>query len=134
MSNLLDRATIFSQTDYKIEKVEIPEWNGHVFVRSMTGLERDRYEASVVQRSKNSSEVEVILEGARGRLVALTTCDENGNLIFEESDLKELNERNANVLDRLFTISSRLSGLTQDDMDELTTNFSETKPELSFSP
>ena len=55
MSNLLTRDTMLSASDIEIELVEVPEWGGHVFVKGMSGTERDQFEASITeQRGKDA--------------------------------------------------------------------------------
>ena len=46
---LLSRDEILAASDLTKELVEVPEWGGSVYVRAMTGTERDSYEESVLE-------------------------------------------------------------------------------------
>jgi hypothetical protein len=117
---ILTRQAILACNDLKTETVSVPEWGGEVIVRSMTGAQRDEYEAAVMQqRGKN---VQINLRGARARMVAWTVVDENGQRLFEPNDVDALGEKNAAALDLVFGIAMRLSGMTKADVDELTAN------------
>ena len=39
---ILDRASILGSDDREIERVPVPEWGGFVFVRNLSGAERDQ--------------------------------------------------------------------------------------------
>jgi hypothetical protein len=117
--NFLNRDAILKAEDYKIEEVEMPEWGGTVFVRSLTGAERDQYEASMATLDKKGNVRDIHMENIRARLVALTVCDETGQRLFGDTDVKALGEKNAAALERVFQAAQRLSGLTKRDLDEL---------------
>lgn len=106
--NIDDRATL--------ERVEIPEWGGEAYVRIMSGRERDALEESFRQGKK------VSMLDARAKLVAKTLCDENGKRIFQDSDVPELTKKSAAVLDRLFDVAARLSGMAANDVEDLVKN------------
>lgn len=128
MSNLT-RDDILKAKDVKIEKVKV--WGGTVCVRGMTGTERDKFEAGIIQvRGKEQS---VNLRNVRAKLCALTMCDADGNLLFTESDVALLGERSAVELQKVFVVAQRLSGITQEDVDELAEGLKENPFEDSAS-
>ncbi len=49
--NLLPRDLIDGADDLPVEDVEVPEWGGAVRLRTLTGSERDGFEASVVSQN-----------------------------------------------------------------------------------
>ena len=117
----LNRAEILAQDDLKYEDVEVPEWGGAmVRVRSLNASERDRFEASTVQR--NGKKVTTNLENIRARLVLLCLVDEKGERLFDEGDTYPLGGKSAAALDRIFTVAQRLNGLRDEDVDELAKN------------
>lgn len=127
---VLDREKILQANDLPRELVEVPEWGGAVYVRGLTGTERDKFEASLVeQRGKNTR---LNMQNARAKLVALSVVDENGNRIFNDADVKLLGNKSAVALQRIFDVAQRLSGLTAEDMDELTKNSEETSSDDLF--
>lgn len=125
--NVLTKNEILSQSDRAIEMVEAPEWGGVVFVRSLSGEERDQFEASIVER--NGRDVRTNLRNLRARLVVLAACDESGKPIFAPGDADALGAKNAAVLDRIFSVAQRLSGLRENDVQELAENFGATRGE-----
>ena len=44
---LLSRDDILGSDDLRLERVDVPEWNGVLYVRVMTAGERDQFEAEV---------------------------------------------------------------------------------------
>lgn len=125
--NVLTKNAILSQSDREIELVEVPEWGGVVFVRSLSGEERDQFEASIIER--NGRDVRTNLRNLRARLVVLAACDESGAPIFTPGDADALGAKSAAALDRIFSVAQRLSGLRENDVQELAENFGATRGE-----
>lgn len=117
---MLTKDQILGIKDLQIEQVEVPEWGGYVFVRGMTGAERDSFEASVVDIRGSSQKINML--NVRAKLVSLTVCDENGERIFEDADVIELGKKSALALQRLFDIAQRLSGLSKEEVNALEKN------------
>jgi len=114
----LTRDQILSLNDIQIEEVDVPEWKDTVFVKSMTGMERDSFESSIIEIRGTSHKVNLV--NARAKLVSLTACDKEGVLLFTEQDVKALGKKNAGALQRIFGVAQRLSGLSPEDVEELT--------------
>lgn len=114
---ILTRKDILTADDIKRELVPVPEWGGDVYVRGLTGAEVDKFsEASIKQRGKNQV---VNMEGIRARLVSMSICDENGKRLFTDADVTALSGKSSAALIRLFKIAQRLSGLGEEDVEEL---------------
>lgn len=124
----LTRDSIRQASDIIYEYVEVPEWGGTVRVKSLTGTERDAYEASLVQvvpstgRRGGGTQVLPRMKDARARLVCLCLVDEEGNRLFGDDQVAELAAKSGKALDRVFEVGSRLSGLSDEDMQELEGN------------
>lgn len=112
----LSKADILGADDLPREEVPVPEWQGTVFVRTMTGEERDGFEQSIIDGEKRK------LDNIRAKLAALTVVDENGERLFEEGDIAELGKKSAAALDRVFAVAQRLNGLTGEDVESLAKN------------
>ena len=112
----LSRDDILTAQDQQTEDIFVPQWNGTVTIRSMTGTERDKYEASLVSYTRDAQgrpQVGAIeLDNLRARLISLVAIDETGTRLFTSSDVLVLGEKNANALDLLFQAAQRLSNLT----------------------
>lgn len=115
----LSRDDILGADDLPSEEVEVPEWGGTVWVRSMTGLERDVFEASLTQ---GAGDKKVNLKNIRARLVSLTAVDEEGTRLFSDADIAELGAKSAAALDRVFSVAQSLNGLGNEDVEELAEN------------
>ena len=117
---LLNKEQILQIEDLPFEDVEIPEWDGMVRVRTMTGTERDAFEESIVDFKNKDRKTN--FQNLRAKLVAKTVIDENGNLLFTDEDVIKLGKKSAKALDRIFEVAQRLNGLGQKDIEELTKN------------
>jgi hypothetical protein len=114
---ILSKADILGASDIQRERVSVPEWGGDVFVRGLTGAERDRFEGSIItQRGKNQS---VNLTNIRAKLASMAICDEDGKALFNSADVLALSEKSAAALQRVFEVAQRLSGLKEEDVQEL---------------
>jgi hypothetical protein len=121
MTRYLTRDAILEAEDRTTEDVEVPEWGGTVKVRSLSGLERDQFEASVASIRWNGTTptVESNRTNVRARLVSLAAVGEDGRPLFTERDLLVLGSKNAAALSRVYEVATRLSGLTDADVEEL---------------
>jgi len=118
---MLTKDQILNVKDYQIEEVEVPEWGGSVFVRGLTGAERDEYEASMVQ-FQGSKFKSMEIRNIRARMAAYAICDADGNRVFSSSDVLALSKKSAAALDRIMTVAARLSGMTAEDQELLRKN------------
>ena len=62
------------------------------------------------------------LENLRARLVMLTVIDHEGKRLFSVKDVEALGKKSAKALDKVFEAAQRLSGLRDEDIEELTEN------------
>jgi hypothetical protein len=116
----LTRDAILSVDDRPTEQVDVPEWGGHVLVSTMTGQERDRFEASLLdEKGQNRS---ANMDNLRARLATLCCVDDDGNRLFSQSDIEELGRKSALALNRIFTAAQRLNGIGEDAVEELAGN------------
>jgi len=116
----LSKDQILNANDLKIEEVQVPEWGGSVFVRGMTGSERDKYEASVTKL--RGKEAQVDMRNMRAKLLVYTVCDESGTPLFSEADIEALGKKSANALQRLWEVAVRLSGISGQEAEEIEKN------------
>lgn len=122
---LLTKDEILAADDLPTEDVEVPEWGGTVRVRTLTGAERDRFEESITQVKGGS--VKTNYANLRARLVALCAVDEQGRRLFSDADAAALGRKSAAALDRVFIAARRLNGMSDADIEEMTSGFPETE-------
>lgn len=104
----LSKDQILGAVDFKYEEIEVPEWGGSVRLRGLSAAERDEFEASIGMTQD--------LTNMRSRLVVNCLIDEDNNRLFKNSEAKQLGEKNATVMNRLFEKCRELSGMTDDDL------------------
>lgn len=113
---MLTRDQILAAADLRIESVDVPEWGGAVGVRVMTGAERDRFEQQMAAAKGRS------VDNVRAGLLALCLCDEAGQRLFEDADVRALGDKSASALSRVFDVALRLNKLSDGDVADLAGN------------
>lgn len=113
----LSRSDLLAACALPQEVVHVPELGGDVIVRGMSGAQRDEWEGSLMEgrgkkRRMNTANI-------RAKLVAKCCVDEAGNLLFTDADTEQLGNARVDVLNRLFAVAQRLSGVSDEDVDEL---------------
>lgn len=116
MTTYLKLTDILGIDDAQYLEVHVPEWNGHVKLKSMTSVDRDRYETLVMRLKNDASGNSKGWEGLRARVVANCLCDDAGRRLFpsDSQDWKKLNEKSAAVISRLFDQCMTLSGMGEE--------------------
>ena len=127
--SVLDRNSILQASDVVIESLEVPEWKGTVYVKSMSGQERDSFEASLVSKDGKNP----VYANIRAKLVVRTACDETGKRLFSEADIADLTRKSAAALQRIFEVAQRLSGISSTDVKEMTGDLKNDQIEDSIS-
>lgn len=117
---MLTREQILQCNDITIEQVEVPEWGGSLYVKSLTGAERDWLEMSIFQEKKTDTNAN--MKNFRAKLASLSICDEKGERLFTDKDIDVLAGKSAIALQRIFNIAQKLSGLSPEDADSLVKN------------
>lgn len=115
MATLRDQ--ILAADDLPTEVVETPEWGPSgvpsVVVRGLSGHDRDQYEQSLVMTGADGrTRAKPNLENMRAGFVALVIVDpETKERAFKPTDVKELGKKSAEVLDRIWNVGRRISGM-----------------------
>lgn len=104
----------------KQTKAELPEINGEVYIREMSGDERDVYEAE--QYKINGKSLEVNRKQARARLITKCLVDVEGNRVFHDDEVDIVGSIPASTLDKLFSVAVKLNGFSSNDLDDLAKN------------
>ena len=113
----LTRDDILNISDIKIESIDIPEWGGKVYVRTMSGKERDALEAGL----SNLPEATRMIN-ARAKYAALSVCDKGGKLLFTSADLGKLGAKCASALDKIFEYCLKHNKITEKDFEDTVKN------------
>jgi hypothetical protein len=118
---------ILNADDRQLKKVHVADWGGDVYLRTISGAERDAFEAETFRQGNPN------YKNLRARYLALTLTDENGKQIFSKDQVSKLGEKSAPVLDRLFTISAKMNAMSEEDVSELLGNSEAVQAEDSTS-
>jgi hypothetical protein len=95
------RDAILTADDRKTEAVEVPEWGTTVYLRPMSGLERDQWEAKKVNNNASWA----------GALLASTLCEADGARSFTLADAEALGNKNGAAIVRLTDAAMRVNGM-----------------------
>ena len=129
--SLLSKTDILSADDLKSQDVAVPEWHGSVRIRSLTGRERDAFEAGLVKGEGKERKVD--MANMRARLVGLTVINEFGERLFTDDEVELLGAKSGAALDRVFSAAQRLNSLASEDVEQLTKNSSGAQSAVSIS-
>ncbi|MFJ6841342.1 hypothetical protein ACIQRE_01585 [Streptomyces griseoluteus] len=128
----LSRDAIVQATDIPTETVPVPEWGGDVILRGLTGDELDDFQGSIRQfrRSMDGKGMEPVLiqQGMHAKLLVKCLVDDNGERLFQDNEAGELGAKSGKVLERLYDIAQTLSGLSEDEQEEMEGNSATPSP------
>lgn len=114
---MLTRDQILKAKDRKTEVVKVPEWGGEVIVSTMSGHDRDQFEAGIVTTNGQAD-----LKNMRAKFVAACVVDENGKRLFTAGDVEALGDKNAAALERIVKVAQRLNAMGDAQLEELKGN------------
>jgi len=120
---LLDGKALLKKEDLTIEKVNLGK-DEYVFVRQMTGRERDRFEQSLIKENKNApGGYDKALDDFRAKLAVCTVCDGAGKLLLGPLDYSLLSQNmSAARLEKIVNKAQKLNAITEVDKEELVKN------------
>ena len=126
MGNLLDRNALLAKEKLQIVKLDFD--NGDfVYLREMTGHERDLFEQSMLKKNKDSKGTvigyEQSIEDFRAKLAVNTLCNEKGESLLKPEDYVVLSKNmGAKRLDLIATKAQELNAITEKDKEEIVKN------------
>lgn len=109
----LSRDQIFAARDFVLEPLEVPEWGGTVFIRTMSVAHQEAYMAELAKRQGGKE-----FTGLQCLLARYTVCGEDGALLFSDDDLPALNDRGFAAVSRVCDVAMRLNVMSKDAMEE----------------
>ena len=131
---VLSRADFLAATQLKREAVPVPELGGTVYINELYAAQLLDYNELIKQLKKEGKEnvtPSTSLE-LMARLVSMAASDAEGNLLFTETDVKDLVKSNPSVLLSLSSKAMELSGLAGDAVKEVISQLK--KNQKSASP
>lgn len=118
---VMSREDLLNKEELKIEKVILgPE--DCVYVRQMTGREKDTFELSVTKEDKDGMLVRD-LSDFRAKLAVNTLCDEAGNLLLAPDDYELLSRNMSSFrLEIIARAAQRLNQVSEADIQAMAKN------------
>lgn len=105
---------ILSADDLDLQEIYIPEWQGSVYLKPMTGAQRDRWERSLLDKDGKPN----AMKNTRASLAVIVLCDEKGGRLFKDRrQIEQLGEKSAAALDRIFEAAKSTNRIAFDDED-----------------
>lgn len=107
----LTREQILEADDLVTEEIFVPEWGDKLFVRTMTGTERDAWNSRSTDEDGERDMVDY-----SARLCVVCVVDEAGVRIFSDSDGHRLGAKSGKAVGTVFLVAARLNGLDGSDV------------------
>ncbi len=106
----LNKTAILAAGDIRLDKVAVPEWGGDVYLKTISGIDRDQFEEGYSEQK---------MKNFRARFLVLTLCDEKGDRLFTDAEVAELAKKSSLVLNRLFEKAWGFNAFTNEAVDDL---------------
>ncbi len=120
-SEFLTASEILGMDDLPVEEVIVPEWkNRKVLICGLTAAAKNAYQASIVEIQGKNRKLK--LEHSTAKLLVRCLVDQKRQPLFTETQILQLGAKSAAVLERLAKVASRLSGMDEDDNEQLLKN------------
>lgn len=112
----LGKQSILNVADAHVEALDVPEWKGRVWLRVMTGKERDAFDALATATG--------VRPNIRACFAVRVIANEKGDRVFTDSDVEKLGEKSSLALDRIWDAGMKLNAILAPDVEELAGNSS----------
>ena len=116
VGRMLTADQILTAEDLKTEIVDVPEWGGSVIVSELTATTRDAYEM-LMWNDRGNGKLVANRQNVRARLVVLALVNPDGSRMFGDDAADALGAKSGAVVDRLFDVCTRLSGMEEPDVE-----------------
>lgn len=107
--------------DFEVQKVDVPEWGGCVFVREMSEKDYTDWinESRKIADAGDEEELEGKPSTSAVGLLWRTMCDEDGALLFTLEQVEQIRDKSLRVLNRISDAALNVNGLKVKDEEEL---------------
>jgi hypothetical protein len=122
----LSRSLLLAKEELEKVKVDLGK-DESVWVRQMTGRERDNFEQSLIKEKKDAKGNVISYDRAlgdfRAKLAVATCCDEEGKALFLPDDYSLLSQNmSAKRLEIIVNAAQKLNAISEEDKDALVKN------------
>lgn len=116
----LTAESILASDDTQMELIDVPEWGGTVWIKGLTGKDRDAFEASMIKGRGKTARIDS--DNTRAKFCARVMVDEEGETLFKPGDVEALGRKSGRALDRVYEKGMILSGMTDEEVETLEGN------------
>lgn len=117
----LDKAAILGAADLPLEKVEVPEWGGGVWIRPLTLDERDQFENWTTRRQDGDRRL-TDCRGGIAKMVIACVVDARCERVFQDNEVEHLQKKSARAVQRIYARIVEQNGLSAEAVDGLKKN------------
>jgi hypothetical protein len=108
-----------ARTQTPVETLYIPELKKHICIKGLTGTQRDRWEESLVKGRGKKRRVDGSNIRARLAVQCIVHSETDRTRVYSDEDAAMLGHMPSNVLQVIYEACQRLSGTSDEDIDEL---------------
>ena len=102
------------ESPLKKEVVDLKELGVKVTLQEMTAARLEQYE-SMIYVINDDGKMTINSSHVREKLIAFSVVDDNGNLIFSESDVEQLGNAGAGVIKKLADVAGALNNISNQE-------------------
>jgi hypothetical protein len=119
-----DKSKVLGAVKLKEETILVEEWkskefDGQVVVRELTSRQRDFFESQFVPERKNGK---ANMADFRAKFLVNCLYTVDGEKMFDKTDVEALAEQPSGIINAIFEVGQRISGMGEKDVDELVKN------------
>lgn len=107
---------LLGKRDLGLKRVYVPHWASWVWLKTMTGEERDKFEVSCLVNGK------MTYENVRAKLLVHAIVNKDGVRLFGDDEWPALTKKSGAALGILYNDATKLNAITEADVDELVKN------------
>jgi len=117
-----------------VKEIEVPEWNGSVFIRKWSGKDRAKFlkASTKIQGEDVGANFDTIFDNM-ALVVVISLCDEDGVRLFADEDQEMLAEKDANAIQRIYEAVLVLNALNQTAVQDSAKNSDSIQNSVSTS-
>lgn len=124
----LTNQDILQAKDIEYEVIEV--WGGKLNMKGLTGKEQQDWQQDFLNFGKGSTTIS-LKTNMKASLVVKSACDASGKRIFTDDQIPMLAAKSAKQLGIAYDVAARLSGISDDDFEELEKNSDATQDDDS---
>lgn len=98
-----------SNSALKVEKIELPEMGGEVYIKELTAGEREALEKQMQSQTDKNA--------VRATVFVHSVCNADGELMFDVEDIEAIKQLPSRPVIKVFNRSNEINGITPEQVD-----------------